>query len=64
MLTGAFGKRLLIWTIDPVKRTITLYRADGHVLEVSGDGERDGYDVLPGFKLRLAELFQVLDKTP
>jgi Uma2 family endonuclease len=51
----------LVWSIDPEKRTVTVYRDDGQRFEISGDGELDGYNALPGFKLRLSELFEVIE---
>ncbi len=51
----------LVWSVDPEKLTVTVYRADGQRFEISGDGELDGYAVLPGFKLSLSELFKVIE---
>ena len=53
---------LLVWTIDLEKQIVTVYQAEGQPIEVSGDGELDGYDVLPGFRLYLSDLFQVISK--
>ncbi len=51
----------LVWSVDPEKLTVTVYRADGQRFEVSGDDELNGYAVLPGFKLSLSELFKVIE---
>jgi hypothetical protein len=37
---------------------VLIRRADGTADEVSEQGELDGEDVLPGFRCRVAELFQ------
>ncbi len=55
------GSRL-VWTLDYKKRSIHVYRPGHDPIEVTGDGELDGYDVLPGLKLRLADIFKVLGK--
>ncbi|MHB8628484.1 MAG: Uma2 family endonuclease [Aggregatilineales bacterium] len=47
----------LIWIIDPEAKIVTVYRTGHLPFEVSGNGELDGYDILPGFKLNLAEMF-------
>lgn len=50
------GVRLL-WIIDPRKRTATAYRSPTDRREIGVDGELDGEDVVPGFRVKLAELF-------
>ena len=50
------GKRL-VWLIEPYPRRATVYRPDGSVTVVGEDGVLDGEDVLPGFQLRLAEVW-------
>ncbi|HYG78324.1 MAG TPA: Uma2 family endonuclease [Planctomycetota bacterium] len=51
----------LVWEIDPRKRIATVYTADvaGRVLKESET--LDGGNVLPGFKLKLKDLFAELD---
>src|SRR5688572_1880513 len=49
----------LLWYCEPRSRTVTVYRPDREPLVVGGDGELDGEDVLPGFRLRLADVFAV-----
>jgi Uma2 family endonuclease len=52
----AAGVRLL-WYVDPRRQTITIYRP-AHEPRTLGIGdELDGEDVLPGFRLPLAEVF-------
>jgi Uma2 family endonuclease len=47
----------LVWVIDPLKRRATVFRADDLPLTVGSDGELSGEDVLPGFVLRLTEIW-------
>lgn len=47
----------LVWIVDPRTRTVTVYRPDGAVSLLRGASELDGEDVLPGFRLPLADLF-------
>jgi len=53
----ACGSRL-VWVIYPQPRTASVWRADGTTEHVPPDGYLRGEDVLPGFELRLAELFE------
>lgn len=47
----------LVWAIDPHSRTAMMYRPDGTARLVRSDEELDGEDVVAGFRLRIAELF-------
>jgi Uma2 family endonuclease len=47
----------LLWDCEPRRRTVTVYRPGQEPFEVGEDGELDGEDVLPGFRLRVADLF-------
>jgi Uma2 family endonuclease len=49
----------LVWIVDKRQRTVIVHRADGTVATLrQGEGDEiDGEVVLPGFRLRLAELF-------
>ena len=47
----------LVWLLEPDPRRAMVYRADGAVTVVGEDGVLDGEDVLPGFQLRLAEVW-------
>lgn len=51
----------LVWVIYPRKRTAVAHRPDGVPELIPEDGALDGRDVVPGFTLPLAELFEVLD---
>ena len=47
----------LVWWVDPKRRMVAVYR-DGELLAELGEGdELDGGDVLPGFRLPVAEIF-------
>lgn len=48
----------LAWLIDPILQKTTVYHADGHEEEISFDHELNGGTVLPGFTVKLAELFK------
>ena len=52
----AAGVRL-VWYIDPRTRSARSYTAEDQFVEVSEGGALSGGDVLPGFELRLKELF-------
>ena len=52
----AAGARL-VWVIDPDDRSAVVYRADGSISEYEADGVLDGEDVLPGFTLKLADIW-------
>ena len=47
----------LVWLIDPKTRTANVYTAPEEPTFIDRDGVLDGGNVLPGFKLPLAELF-------
>jgi Uma2 family endonuclease len=50
----AAGVRL-VFVIDPVRREVRVYRADGGQSVVTEGGRLDGEDVLPGFSCSLAD---------
>lgn len=47
-----------VWVIDPEKRTATTYRALDAPHHISPEGMLEGEDVLPGFSVRVASLFE------
>ena len=49
---------ILVWVIDPYRKTASVYRSDGSVTTVAPDGDLDGENVLPGFSCRLTDLFE------
>lgn len=52
----AAGTRL-VWVVWPRYRSVTVYTADALVRELREGDELDGGEVLPGFRVRVAELF-------
>jgi Uma2 family endonuclease len=50
----------LAWVIDPKMRTAEAYTATDAKTAIPVDGELDGADVVPGFTLPLADLFESL----
>lgn len=47
----------LVWVVDPATQTVTVYRSLQNVKILSAAGELDGNEVLPGFRLKVAEIF-------
>ena len=47
----------LVWVVDPATQTVTVYRSLQNVKILSADGELDGNEVLPGFRMKVAEIF-------
>lgn len=54
----------LVWVIDPRAETAEAYAASGASTAIDPSGSLDGGDVLPGFRLPLAKLFEKLEKLP
>jgi len=52
----------LVWYIDPRSRTATIYTDPNSGTEIDAEGFLDGKDILPGFSLRLGELFDRADR--
>jgi Uma2 family endonuclease len=52
----------LVWYIDPRTRTANIYTARHQMNTIDTSGHFDGGDVLPGFSLRLGELFERADR--
>lgn len=57
----AAGTRL-VWVIDPDARAVVIFRPGGEPQTLTGDAVLDGEDVLPGFSLPLAELWDGLEE--
>jgi Uma2 family endonuclease len=51
----------LVWDVDPVTRTVLVYRADRTIQGLRDTDELSGEDVLPGFRCRVAEIFDCID---
>jgi len=47
-----------VWIIDPETRTAEAYTAPDQKTAIPANGALDGGDVLPGFRLPLAKLFE------
>ncbi len=47
-----------VWLVDPVHRTVTVYRPRSEVRLLRIDDDLEGGVVLPGFRLPLSELFE------
>jgi Uma2 family endonuclease len=48
----------LVWVVDPRDRTVTIYRLGKKPAFVNEEQELDGGDVLPGFRVPVARLFE------
>lgn len=51
-----------VWVLWPKHRSISVYTAGGIGRELGPDDELDGGDVLPGFHVRVADIFAVRRK--
>ena len=52
----------LVWEIEPVKRQVMVYTSPKELEVLEESQVLSGGDVLPGFSLRLSELFAELDQ--
>jgi Uma2 family endonuclease len=59
----AAGTRL-VWCIDPATRSATMYTAPDQCVYVAEHESLDGGEVLPGFRVTLADLFARVDQQP
>jgi Uma2 family endonuclease len=50
----------LIWIIYPFSRKVEIYRPEAGLIPqvIGSDGELDGADIIPGFKLAVSKLFE------
>jgi len=48
----------LVWVLDPEQRTVTVYRSLTDVRTLGPEDELTGEEVIPGFRVRVAELFE------
>jgi len=48
----------LVWVVYPLKKCVHVYSPDAPVRFLVGDAELDGEDVVPGFRLPLAQLWE------
>lgn len=47
----------LVWVVDPTTRSVTVYRSRKEIRLLAGDDDLDGGQVLPGFRVKLPEIF-------
>lgn len=47
----------LVWIVEPRRRTVMVYRSRDDIRLLTEDDALDGGDLLPGFRLPVAELF-------
>ncbi len=47
-----------VWVINPGQRTVTVYRPDNTATRLKSGDHLDGGDVIPGFQIPVAEIFQ------
>jgi len=52
----------LVWYVDPPRRTIKVYTSPSKFTIVKGAQVLTGGNVLPGFKVKVADIFSVLDE--
>jgi Uma2 family endonuclease len=52
----------LVWYIDPPSRTARIYSQPDQSETIDANGMLAGHDVLPGFQVRLGELFERADR--
>ncbi len=54
----------LVWCVDPATRAADAYTSPTEVKHIDPSGELEGGQVLPGFRLSLANLFEIADRQP
>lgn len=47
-----------VWIVDPKTRSVDVFKGPSDVLHLTSDGQIDGGEVLPGFRLPLASIFR------
>jgi Uma2 family endonuclease len=52
----------LVWLIDPQSRSAKAFTGPGAAVDIAPDGTLDSEDILPGFQLSLAEIFEETDR--
>ena len=53
----------LVWVVNPVTRTVRVHRADRPGVTLREMDELTGDDLLPGFRCRVSDLFQLPTET-
>ena len=49
----------LIWVVDPATKTVTIYRSLESVRVLCTDQELDGAEVIPGFRVKVSDIFAI-----
>jgi Uma2 family endonuclease len=49
----------IVWVVWPEERSISVYRGSMTPVELTADDTLDGGDVLPGFSVKVADLFDI-----
>lgn len=52
------GGTQAVWVVDPVRRSLTMYLADGSMTLLSEADVLDGGEILPGLSVQVAEIFE------
>jgi Uma2 family endonuclease len=47
----------LVWVVNPKRRTVTVYSSPSQAAILAINDELDGGEVLPGFRVRVSEIF-------
>jgi Uma2 family endonuclease len=47
----------VVWVVNPLLRTVSVYRPGARLATLTENDVLDGYDVLPGFRCRVDEIF-------
>jgi Uma2 family endonuclease len=47
-----------VWVVDPDQGLVTIYERGKVPVDISGDAELDGGELLPGFRCRVSEFFE------
>jgi Uma2 family endonuclease len=53
-----------VWVLWPSRRTVTVDDAGGGVRQLGPEASLDGGNVLPGFSVRVGDLFEIPDRRP
>jgi len=53
----------LVWVVNPHSRNVRVFGVDGRVRQLGESEELTGDDVIPGFRVRVGELFPASDLT-
>jgi Uma2 family endonuclease len=56
-LTWLRAGTLMVLVVHPTRRAVTVFRAAGNVVQLTGNAQLDGADVVPGWTVRVSEFF-------